>query len=333
MANKNRIQEALGEARENLILGKYNDAMMLMAQITMDVIEHITDEALIVSGGYEEDLKTLRANGIIADDTAHNFETLIISGVQAHNGVDIPKEHAEQALQVLTNELDVIFKNEDINPTMTENLEEKSKFDANAKEGTVFEYDEDEEPYAGDFSKDMTVEGATPAFMQKDSDDFRTKERIRAQMLENETGKKTRRNKSKLIAIIIPIALIVLLIFIVRGAVGLISGINNNSKPVETTTTMIETTEPTTTVPVETEPPTPPEAGYYRVTGDLVKIRDAASTENSKVLTTVSKDATVMVKQFYNNDWAIIAHEGRDAYISRKYIKRADDLNARTSED
>ena len=49
MANKSRIQEALGEARENLILGKYNDAMMLMAQITMDVIEHITDEALIVS--------------------------------------------------------------------------------------------------------------------------------------------------------------------------------------------------------------------------------------------------------------------------------------------
>ena len=333
MANKARIQEALGEARENLILGKYNEAMMLMAQITMDVIEHITDEALIVSGGYEEDLKTLRANGIIADDTAHNFETLIISGVQAHNGVDIPKEHAEQALQVLTNELDVIFKNEDINPIMTENLEEKSKFDANAKEGTVFEYDENEEPYAGDFSKDMTVEGAAPAFMQKDEDDFRTRERIRAQMLESEVGKKTRRNKSKLVAIIIPIVLIISLFFVVRGAIGLIRGNKNDPHPTETITIEVEITEPPTTEPVETEPPTPPEAGYYRVTGDLVKIRDAASTENSKVLSTVNKDATVMVKQFYNNDWAIIAHEGRDAYISRKYIKRADDIKPITSED
>lgn len=333
MANKNRIQEALGEARENLILGKYNEAMMLMAQITMDVIEHMTDEALIVSGGYEEDLKTLRANGIIADDTAHNFETLIISGVQAHNGVDIPKEHAEQALQVLTNELDVIFKNDESNPAMTDNLEEKSKFNANAKEGTVFEYDEDEEPYAGDFSKDMTVEGAAPAFMQKDSDDFRTKERIRAQMLENEAGKKTRRNKSKLIAIIIPIVFIILLFFVVRAAIGLFSGGNNTSRQVETTSSIIETSEVETTEPVETEPPTPPEAGYYRVTGDLVKIRDAATTENSKVLATVNKDATVMVKQFYNNDWALIAYEGKDAYISRKYIKKADDLNARMSED
>ena len=332
MANKNQIQEALGEARENLILGKYNDAMMLMAQITMDVIEHITDEALIVSKGYEEDLKTLNANGIIADDTAHNFETLIISGVQAHNGVDIPKEHAEQALQVLTNELDIIFKNEDINPEITDNLEEKSMFDANAKEGTVFEYDENDEPYPGDFSKDMTVEGSTPAFMQKDPSDFRTRERIRAQMLENETGKKIKRNKSKLIAIIIPIVLVIALIFVVRAAVSVISGGKGNKKQVETTTTEIETTMPVTTEPIEAEPPTPAEAGYYRVTGDLVKVRDVPSTDNSKVLATVNKDATVMVKQFYNNDWALIAYEGKDAYISRKYIKKADDLNAITRE-
>lgn len=333
MANKNRIQEALGEARENLILGKYNDAMMLMAQITMDVIEHITDEALIVSKGYEEDLKTLNANGIIADDTAHNFETLIISGVQAHSGVDIPKEHAEQALQVLTNELDIIFKNEDINPELTDNLEEKSMFDANAKEGTVFEYEENDEPYPGDFSKDMTVEGSTPAFMQKDPSDFRTRERIRAQMLENEVDKKSRKSKSKLIAIIIPIVLVIALIFVVRAAISVISGGRGSKKQIETTTTEIETSMIETTEPVETEPPAPVEAGYYRVTGDLVKVRDVPSTENSKVLATVNKDATVMVKQFYNNDWALISYEGKEAYISRKYIKKAEDLNAITRED
>ena len=331
MANKSRIQEALGEARENLILGKYNDAMMLMAQITMDVIEHITDEALIVSGGYEEDLKTLKANGIIGDDTAHNFETLIISGVQAHNGVDIPKEHAEQALEVLTNELDLVLGNEDINPALTENLEEKSKFNANSKEGTVFEYDEDEEtePYPGDFSKDMTTEGSEPAFMQKDENDFRTKERIRAQMLANDAKKKVKRNKSKLISLIIPIALVILFIVGVRAAISVITGgSKNNDKPQETTPMVIETSEIETTEPIETTPPTPPEAGYYTVTGDLVKIRDKASRENTKVYATVDKGAKVQVKQFYNNDWAIIIYEGHEAYISRKYIKKDDDLTA-----
>ena len=206
-------------------------------------------------------------------------------------------------------------------------------FDASAKEGTVFEYDENDEPYPGDFSKDMTVEGSTPAFMQKDPSDFRTRERIRAQMLENEAGKKIRKNKSKLIAIIIPIVLVIALIFVVRAAVSVISGGKGNKRQVETTTTEVETTMPVTTEPIETEPPTPAEAGYYRVTGDLVKVRDVPSTENSKVLATVNKDATVMVKQFYNNDWALIAYEGKDAYISRKYIKKADDLNAITRED
>lgn len=323
MANKNRIQEALGEAREHLILGKYNEAMMLMAQITMDMIEHLTDEALIVSKGYEEDLKTLRANGIIADDTAHNFETLIISGVQAHNGVDIPKEHAEQALQVLTNELDVIFKNEDINPSFSENLEEKSKFNANTDK-PVFEYDEDEEPYPGDFSKDMTVEGSTPAFMQKGDDgDFRKKERMRAQMLESER-KKVGRKKSKLVAILIPIVLILLIVFVARGM--FFSG-----KPVtrvqETTAPVVETTEPETMETEPTTPPLPPEAGYYDVTGDLVKIRDAATTEGSKVLGTVSRGGKVQVKSFYNSDWAIILFEGKDAYISRRYIKKDESLS------
>ena len=323
MANKNRIQEALGEVREHLILGKYNEAMMLMAQITMDMIEHLTDEALIVSKGYEEDLKTLRANGIIADDTAHNFETLIISGVQAHNGVDIPKEHAEQALQVLTNELDVIFKNDDINPSFSENLEEKSKFNANTDK-PVFEYDEDEEPYPGDFSKDMTVEGSTPAFMQKGDDgDFRKKERMRAQMLESER-KKVGRKKSKLVAILIPIVLILLVVFVVRGM--FFSG-----KPVtrvqETTAPVVETTEPETMETEPTTPPLPPEAGYYDVTGDLVKIRDAATTEGSKVLGTVSRGGKVQVKSFYNSDWAIILFEGKDAYISRRYIKKDETLS------
>lgn len=324
MANKNRIQEALGEVREHLILNKYNEAMMLMAQITMDVIEHLTDEALIVSKGYEEDLKTLRANGTLADDTVHNFETLIISGVQAHNGVDIPKEHAEQALQVLTNELDLIFKNEDINPTFSENLEEKSKFNANTDK-PVYEYDEDEEPYAGDFSKDMTTDGATPAFMQRgvDDADFRKKERMREQMLASER-KSGKFKFTKLAAIVIPIVLVLLIVFVVRGM--FFSG-NATKRPEPTTPPIIEET-PTEVIETEpTTPPPPPEAGYYDVTGDLVKIRDAATTEGSKVLGTVSRGGKVQVKSFYNNEWAVIVYDGKEAYISRRYIKKDENLS------
>lgn len=328
MANRDAIIGALGEAREHLILGKYNEAMMLMAQITIDVIEHLTDEALIVSKGYEEDLRTLKTVGTIADDTAHNFETVIISGVQAHNGVDIPKEHAEEALQVLTNELDLIFKNEDTMPSMAENLEEKAKFNAETTDGKVFEYDEDEDaPYAGDFSKDMTSDGATPAFLQKGDDDFRRKEMMREQMLANE-NRKTKRRKTKLVAIIIPIVIVLLIVLVVRGM------LHRNDEVIEETTTepiVIETyeTEPEVieTEPVETEPPLPAEAGYYNVTGDLVKIRNAPNTEDSKVYGTVSRGDKVQVKSFYDNDWAIVQYEGSDAYIARRYIVRDETIS------
>ena len=326
MANKNRILDALGEAREHLILNKNNEAMMLMAQITIDVIEHLTDEALIVSKGYEEDLKTLKSVGVLTDDTAHNFETLIISGVQAHNGVDIPKEHAEQALQVLTNELDLIFKNDDKSPILTENLEEKAKFNAQNKESTVFEYDEDEDaPYPGDFSKDMTAEGATPAFMQKgdEDEDFRKKERMREQMLASERHS-VKRKKSSILAILIPIVLVFMFAFVVRGL--FFSGRGGRDADALESNVQPETFEIETTETESTEPPLPPESGYYDVTGDLVKIRNAATTEGSRVLGTVSKGDKVHVRMFYNDDWAVVIYEGREAYISRRYIVKDESI-------
>lgn len=320
--------DALGEAREHLILNKYNDAMMLMAQITIDVIEHLIDESLIVSKGYEEDLKTLKAERIISEDTAHNFETLIISGVQAHNGVDIPKEHATKALEVLTNELDVLLKKENDIPKASENIEGKARFNStNQEKSQVFEYEEeDEKPYPGDFSKDMTMNGEPPVFLNVSSDDmdFRKKERMREAMLANQ-GKRVIRNPIKLFAIIVPIILLLLLVFLLKSCFS--GGKENAKRVVVEPTDIVETIETETIETMPTEPPIPPEAGYYDVTGDLVKIRDKATTDGSKVKGTVNKGDKVQVKEFYNADWAVVVYEGEDAFISRRYIKKDESLS------
>ena len=49
MPSFKNMKNALDEVKEDIILHNYNDAMMLMAQITIDVIEHLADENLIVS--------------------------------------------------------------------------------------------------------------------------------------------------------------------------------------------------------------------------------------------------------------------------------------------
>lgn len=310
MGNKNAIIDALGEVRENLILNKYNDAMMLMAQITIDVIEHLTDESLLVSKGYEEDLKTLESMGIIGSDTVHNFDTLIISGVQAHNGVEIPKEHAEKALEVLSNEIDILFKQSDKKETKV----------VGGDTNNYYEYNE-EELYKGDFSKDIGAENGAPAFMQGDDDDFREKERMRQNILTAEK-RKVSRNKIKLIAIIIPIIFVLLVVFAVKAM--FFSGPKNTAKKIKEIEVLESSTEATTEI--ETSETLPPEAGYYDVTGNLVKVRNAATKEGSKVLGSVNKGDKVLVKSFYNTDWAIIIFEGREAYISRNYIKKDESL-------
>lgn len=326
MADKKVILDALGEAREHLILNKFNDSMMLMAQITIDVIEHLTDEALIVSKGYEEDLNTLKSMGILTDDTTHNFETLIISGIQAHNGVDIPREHAEKALEVLTNELDLLFKNEDVNVTPIDSIDGKAKFNSENKENSpMFEYTEDEEPYKGDFSKDMTSDGTQPAFLYSDDTDFRAKEKKRKEKFVSEKNRASRK-KSFLIAAIIPIVLILILGVIAKN-IFFSAGPKESKKNIIKET--IETTENIIIETTETEPttpPAPPEAGYYNLTGNLVKVRDKASKEDSKVKGTVNKGDKVLVKKFVDSDWAQILYEGNEAYISRQYIKKDEDL-------
>ena len=303
MPSFKNMKNALDEVKEDIILHNYNDAMMLMAQITIDVIEHLADENLIVSKGYQEDLQVLLAGNKISDSTGHNFETLIISGVQAHNGVQIPEEHAKKALEVLEAELNDLSDNESM-PLEVNDDEAKAR--VRAENGVpddvggedVFSYDD---------------ENDQPAFLSQDDDeDFRLKERLRQEQIAQQS-KKIKLNKRNLIILILPIVLIILFAALIRSCMS-----NMASQQEETTipTTeyipIIETTEtePTTTTTI---------AGYYRVTTDLLNVRAEANT-SSAIRGRVNTGETVYVEGFYDDQWAIIRYEGRNAYVSRQYL-------------
>lgn len=308
MASVNEIKNALDTVKENLILNRFNDAMMLMAQITIEVIGHLVDDNLIVSKGYEEDLKTLATSNIITDETEHNFETIIISGIQANKGVIIPKEHAEQAYEILSVEIDDVLKNNNL-PIETMNDGEKARVHAvNKKENEpVFEYNEDNE-------EDDQMNVDSPAFFSSDEDvDFRKKERIRQELRKKETYKKKFR-LGKLISLILPIILILLIIVFFKSC--LFRNSSNEEQQVEITTMSLE--EETSTE----EETTTTEEGYYSVTGDAVRVR-AQPNASGPVIETVGKGTLLYVQSFYNNEWALIRHNGRDAFISRQFIEKS----------
>ena len=309
MPSFKNMKNALDEVKEDIILHNYNDAMMLMAQITIDAIEHLADENLIVSKGYQEDLQVLLASNKISESTNHNFETLIISGVQAHNGVQIPEEHAKKALEVLEAELDDMSESESI-PLEVNDDEAKAK--VRAENGAtddvggedVFSYDD---------------ENDQPAFLsQEDNRDFRQKEKLRQELLAKQ-NKKIKLNKKRLVALVLPIVLIILVAILIRSCISNMGA----SVPEETT---IPTTEYVPIVETtETEPPTTTTiAGYYRVTTDLLNVRAEANT-SSAIRGRVNTGDTVYVEGFYDDQWAIIRYEGRNAYVSRQYLVKIED--------
>lgn len=324
MASVKEIRNACDEVKEHLLLNNYKDAMMLMAQITIEVIEYLIDENLIVSKGYEEDLKTLLTNNIINQNTEHNFETLIISGVQAHNGVDIPREHAEMALQVLESEMNELFSSSRL-PSDSENNIEKAKLHAASNQSSpkVFEYNEADENKVISGSYEDANKDDKPAFFSNNNDevDFRQKERIRQTLINQENKNIKRINKKAVLLLIMPIVFIILVIVGIRGC---INRVNNRQVEIETPTfeeasdTNLETAE---TLDSETEPETTSEAGYYIVTGEAINIRTQANTTSS-ILARVTTGDRVQVISFYDNDWAIIRYNGRDAFISRQYLRR-----------
>ena len=336
MASEKELRDALSEVEEQLILGKYNDAMKLMAQITIDLVAHLTDEALIVSKGYEEDLKSLVNSGIISYESQHNLETLIISGVQSYNGVDIPEEHARKAYEVLSNELNLIFnENNRINVSENEDRVNSSHIKA-MQEGSrandgVFEYDEDNEPYAGDFSRNLQEEENAPAFMMNDEKDFREKERIRNMMFKNNQKSKNKKGIQRLLAIVGPIVLLLVLIIGVRAVISNVIA-NREIKEQQSRAAAAESRsiersieqsmmDLTSTVPIEAV------AGWYEVTGDVLNVRAEANT-NAKILERLNKGDSVRVTETVDKDWAIINFNNREAFVSRQYIRKMNDSAA-----
>ena len=305
MASVNEIKNAIDSVKENLILNRFNEAMMLMAQITIELIGHIVDNNLIVSKGYEEDLKTLVASNIISDETSHNFETLIISGIQANKGVNIPKEHAEQAYEVLLSEVDELLDNNNL-PIATANDGEKARVHAINKNDNeqVFEYNEDEDADNID----------SPAFFSNDEVDFRKKERIRQELRKKDVRKKKIRF-NKIFSLVLPIIILIFIVFAIKSC----SSNNNDIENIEPQTIILETEETEITTEEET---TTTEEGYYSVTGDAVRVR-AQPNSSGPVIDTVGKGTMLYVQSFYNNEWALIRYNNRDAFISRQFIERS----------
>ena len=312
MASAKEIKNAVNEVKENLVLNNFKDAMMLMAQISIELIEYLVDDNLIVSKGYEEDLKVLLNNNIIDSRLERNFETMIISGIQAHNGVEIPREHAEKALEVLDGMIKVLIDDR-ANKVFEKNITDAYKQENKNKQ--IYEYNEDD-----DLNNDLDKNSNQPAFMADGEDvDFREKERMRQELISKNLYK-PKKKRMNILTLILPIAFIIIVAMLIRSCISNSNDdilIDESELDIMITESETESeTEETTTLP-----PTTTEEGYYISTTNSLRVRSEANS-NATILGLLNVGDSIRVIRFINDTWALVSYQGREAFVAREYIRR-----------
>lgn len=125
--------------------------------------------------------------------------------------------------------------------------------------------------------------------------------------------------------LLIPILGIILLIVIIKiFAPGKDKKPDLTSTSPTETTAVIESTSPLIPEPT-TIPETDPVLSVYKIKGSGVNVRSAPSTDvNSTVLVQLPNNTEVEYVKRYNDEWAVINYDGKEAYVSNQFLERTD---------
>lgn len=120
-----------------------------------------------------------------------------------------------------------------------------------------------------------------------------------------------------------PGLILLVLVIIVIAVVSFLNRKDEKPKPTEPTTAESVTAETPESVPEEptTEPPTEPAPVVYKTTASpRLNVRSEPSTTGS-LLGTLAVGTVVDYVQAYNDEWAVIMFEGKQAYVSSQYLQ------------
>lgn len=295
-----QIQQGVKDAERLFARKEYNLVMIKARQTLECMVRCLTERACLVEGDLSENIDQLYDGRWIDKATRDNYHTIRILGNKAvHEGDDTAYD-ANQAYQLLTQEV-YAFANEfrgrgsqGARPVRTAQNRSSAQRQSAARQGG---------------STSRNNRGGQPA--------------RRNTARSSGARKKKRRRTSGVYYIgrlLVPILIVVLLIVVIRMLIP------DKEKPIETqpSSAVVTTapTEPAPTAPPEpmTEPETQAPAEVYRTTGSTVNVRSEPSTDSS-ILGQLPRGTEVEYVKRYNNEWTVINYDGREAYISSQYIE------------
>lgn len=296
-----QIQQGMKEA-ERLIAGKNYNLVMVKARQTLEcMVRCMAERACLVEGDLSDTIDQLYEEGWIDKSTKDHYHTIRILGNKAVHENDNTAYNADQAYQLLAQEVHV-FANE-FNGAKTP----RARGTVRAQERTA----------ARSTQTSSSARGAKAGTGKRTS--YQGSGRSGAPR-----RKKKRRGApvAYLWRLLIPILIVILLIVVIRFMMA-----GKSDTPKDTTAAPQVTTEAVQTEPEEpTETETEPQAegvDVYRIKGNSVNVRSEPSTD-SRIVTQLSAGTEIEYVKRYNNDWTVINYDGQEAYVSSQYIEKVE---------
>ena len=310
-----QIQLGVKEAERLIVRKEYNLVMVKARQVLEYMVRCMAERACVVEGDLSDTIDQLYEGQWINKATKDNYHTIRILGNKAvHEGDDAAYD-ANQAYQLLTQEVHAFSHDGGASGGgRTQRISSGGGRERTGQRGS-------QRPA----SAGNRAGGSRPVQGQRTQTG-------RSGYSSGQRNPNVRRRKRRGVSplfylwrLLIPLLVVILLIVVIQM-------IRPGKDEVKDTAAPTESSQTVESMP-ETEPETQPEAERYVVTGNSVNVRTEPST-SSRILVQLSQGTEVDYVKRYNNDWTVINYDGQEAYVSSQYIeKKASESEPSSEED
>ena len=101
-----KIRTDLNEAQQNILNGRYAEAMVLNREILKRIVRMQVDKAVLVSNNLESDIEQLFENRLISKETRDQYHAIRLYAEQTENGVQATAQAANDSFSLLKDALE-----------------------------------------------------------------------------------------------------------------------------------------------------------------------------------------------------------------------------------
>jgi len=291
-----QIQKSVQETERLMGQKKYNLSMIKARQTMEFMVKLQCDKAGIVEGAPENMIRELYEGKWISKSTAEHYMQILDLGNKATKEGDNSAYNATQAHHVLTQEIYAFVDADKVKSRRSSSVRQSVQAAQAAGNG-------------GAARKRQTATSAAASA----SSAARTS---RSAGSSKKSKKSSGFKQEDILKLLIPIALVIVLIFLIKVLTP-DKDPTNETTPAAQITVEKQQTEPEETTPAETEQ-APAVNVTYKTTTTL-NVRSGPSTESERI-GKFDPDKTVEYLRDHDDFWAVIMYNGQEAYVAKEYL-------------